>query len=175
MIKQFIITATIISLFGSSMAKIDVQYGDLPISKWQHMTVEQQDKCSLEYKSYVVGMTEAEFKMFSSVVEAESDRNKTAESYENRVLIGLVILNRVTSSKFPNTITKVIKQKGQFSVVSSGAYKRVGRTNLSDRAIIEAVYRKQLGNVPNILYFNCRGFFKGHKKFKKVGDNYFSY
>lgn len=142
---------------------------------YQSLSTDEQDSLSVDVKASVAGMSVKEFKMLSSVAEAESDRNKTAESLENRTLIALVILNRVDSKKFPNSITKVLKQRGQFAVVSSGAYKRIGRTKLSDRAVIEAVRRKRQNEAPNILYFNCRGFFRGHKRYKKVGDNYFSY
>ena len=139
------------------------------------LSQEEQDSCPVEVKAKVADMTVSEFKMLSAVCEAESDRNKSKESIENRTLIALVILNRVDSKKFPNSIKKVLKQRGQFAVVSSGAYKRVGRTKLSDRAVIEAVRRKRESKAPNILYFNCRGFFRGHKRYKKVGDNYFSF
>lgn len=139
------------------------------------LSTDDQDSLTVEAKASIAGMTVEEFKMLSAVCEAESDRNKTAESLENRTLIALVILNRVDSKKFPNSIIKVLKQRGQFAVVSSGAYRRVGRTKLSDRAVIEATIRKNQNNAPNILYFNCRGFFRGHKRYKKVGDNYFSY
>ena len=142
---------------------------------YQSLSTDEQDSLSVDVKASVAGMSVNEFKMLSSVAEAESDRKKSKESLENRTLIAIVILNRVDSKKFPNTITKVLRQSGQFAVVTSGAYKRVGRTKLSDRAVIEAVRRKSQNEAPNILYFNCRGFFRGHKRYKKVGDNYFSY
>ena len=139
------------------------------------LSQEEQDSCPVDVKAKVADMTEKEFKMLSAVCEAESDRKKNKESIENRTLIALVILNRVDSKKFPNTITKVLKQRGQFSVVSSGAYRRVGRTKLSDRAVIEAARRKREENPPNILFFRANYFFKGHKRYKRVGDNCFSY
>lgn len=42
------------------------------------------------------------------------------ESYEGQVAVGAVILNRVKSSKFPNTITGVIYEPGAFTAVSDG-------------------------------------------------------
>lgn len=42
------------------------------------------------------------------------------ESYEGQVAVGAVILNRVKSSKFPNTIAGVIYQPGAFTAVSDG-------------------------------------------------------
>ena len=42
------------------------------------------------------------------------------EPYEGQVAVGAVIMNRVKSSKFPNTIAGVIYQKGAFTAVSDG-------------------------------------------------------
>ena len=42
------------------------------------------------------------------------------EPYEGQVAVGAVILNRVNSSKFPNTVAGVIYQKGAFTAVSDG-------------------------------------------------------
>ena len=42
------------------------------------------------------------------------------ESYKGQVAVAAVILNRVKSSKFPNSISGVIYQPGAFSVVSDG-------------------------------------------------------
>ncbi len=42
------------------------------------------------------------------------------EPYEGQVAVGAVILNRVKSSKFPNTIAGVIYEKGAFTAVSDG-------------------------------------------------------
>ena len=42
------------------------------------------------------------------------------EPYEGQVAVGAVILNRVKSSKFPNTIAGVIYQSGAFTAVSDG-------------------------------------------------------
>lgn len=42
------------------------------------------------------------------------------EPYEGQVAVGAVILNRVKSSKFPNTIAGVIYQSGAFTAVTDG-------------------------------------------------------
>lgn len=42
------------------------------------------------------------------------------ESYTGQVAVGAVVLNRVKSTSFPNTISGVIYQSGAFSVVSDG-------------------------------------------------------
>ena len=164
----------VISNYANCMKKPPIEVPTVA-QVYYSLSQEEQDKMPVEVKARVADMTEKEFKMLSAVCEAESDRKKNKESIENRTLIALVILNRVDSKKFKNSIIGVLKERGQFAVVTSGAYKRVGRTKLSDRAVIEAVRRKKTEDTPNILYFNCRGFFRGHKRYKKVGDNYFSF
>lgn len=42
------------------------------------------------------------------------------EPYEGQVAVGAVILNRVKSSKFPNTIAGVIYEPGAFTAVTDG-------------------------------------------------------
>ncbi len=46
------------------------------------------------------------------------------ESYEGQVAVGAVVLNRVESAEFPNTISGVIYQKGQFSCVTDGNFNK---------------------------------------------------
>lgn len=43
-----------------------------------------------------------------------------SESYEGKLAVGSVVINRMRSSYFPNTLAGVIYQKGQFSPVASG-------------------------------------------------------
>ena len=62
-----------------------------------------------------VNMTEDEFVLISSVVEAESNRDP--ENIEGRTMIAVCILNRVRDSRFPNTVTGVLTAPGQFSTV----------------------------------------------------------
>ncbi len=46
------------------------------------------------------------------------------ESYAGQVAVGAVVLNRVKSSSFPNSISGVVYQSGQFSPVANGALSR---------------------------------------------------
>lgn len=139
---------------------------------WNSMTQEQRYEAPVELKARAVGLTEEEFRFFSCVVEAESDRGYSDESQENRVLIALTIYNRMYSDSFPDTISEVLNQSGQFSVVSSGLCWDVGRTNRSDDAILEAHRRLADGTAPHVMYFNCVGY-NGFTPYALVGDNYF--
>lgn len=60
---------------------------------------------------------DAQALMKIAVVEDNTDVNSQAE-------IMLVVLNRVASEDFPDSVIEVIKQDRQFSTVSNGSYKK---------------------------------------------------
>lgn len=74
------------------------------------------------------------------------------ESYTGKVAVGAVVLNRVKSSKFPNTIAGVIYQSGAFDAVKDG------QINLSpDSTSIKAAQDALNGWDPSygaLYYFN---------------------
>lgn len=140
----------------------------LLVNPFFKMEIEQVP--TLEEYADLCGMSVEEFELISSVVEAESDRS---ESLEGRTLIALTILNRVEDNRFPDTITEVLTQRGQFSTVRNG-HSVTERTDYSDRAVLEAVEWMESGNYPNVEFFNCRGFFSGYPQYELVDGNYFS-
>lgn len=136
---------------------------------WSGLTEDEQNEAPIELKAYVAGMTVEEFQLMSAVVEAESDRS---DEIEGKMLIALAIFNRVDSSKFPNSIKGVISEAGQFQVYYDGIYKSVGRTDSSDRAVIEASFWRMTEH-PNVIYFNCIGYNYLGTPYDYVGGNYF--
>lgn len=46
------------------------------------------------------------------------------EPYKGQVAVGAVVMNRMKSSEFPDTISGVIYQKGQFSCVTDGQFNK---------------------------------------------------
>ena len=122
------------------------------------------------------GLSESEFILFSSVVEAESNRQAPAEgelTTEGRVYIAVTILNRVNDSRFPSTVEGVLTQRGQFSTVRNGQ-SVTNRTTYSDEAVLAAYEWIEQGDAPECLFFNCRGYFSGREPVAYVGGNYFS-
>ena len=77
------------------------------------------------------------------------------ESYEGQVAVGSVVMNRVLSSVYPNTITGVIYQSGQFSPVASGRLALAlaeGRATAKCYQAADAVMSGTT-NVGNCVYF----------------------
>lgn len=62
------------------------------------------------------------------------------EPYEGQVAVGAVVLNRVKSSEFPNTISGVIYQKNQFSCIKDGQFnKAIDKNSTVYKAAQEAI------------------------------------
>lgn len=62
------------------------------------------------------------------------------EPYQGQVAVGAVVMNRVKSPKFPNTISGVIYQKGQFSCITDGQFnKAIDKNSTVYKAAKEAL------------------------------------
>lgn len=101
--------------------------------------------------------TQEELKLLACLVHAEAGN----QSYEGKLAVANVVLNRVKSSKYPNTIEEVIYQPGQFTVSSSGSLdKQLDNYNNyssnSQRLTIKAAKAALSGanNIGSRLYFN---------------------
>lgn len=91
-------------------------------------------------------ITNAEKDLLARLVEAEAK----GESYAGKVAVATVILNRVDSSLFPNSVKAVIYQTGQFTPVSNGQINTPASSE-SKRAVNEALAFRGKGS--GSLYF----------------------
>lgn len=91
------------------------------------------------------------------------------QSYEGMVAVGAVVMNRVSSSSFPNTISEVIYQSGQFSPASSGAL-ATALANGAPSTCYTAAAAAIAGEDPTggALYFNTTA-----NKGIQIGDHWF--
>lgn len=62
------------------------------------------------------GYTQDDLYLLAAIIHAEAE----GEPYEGKIAVGSVVMNRVFSSKFPNTISGVVYQKNQFEPARSG-------------------------------------------------------
>lgn len=103
-----------------------------------------------ERKKSDVSISNKEKDLLARLVEAEAK----GESYQGKVAIATVVLNRVDSPQFPNTITNVIKQvvgdSYAFSPVQNGEINNPA-SNESKRAVEEALMRNN--RLHNSIYF----------------------
>lgn len=81
---------------------------------------EEQRTAQKEQKVKVIP-AEGDEALLAAIIECEAG----SESYEGKLAVGSVVMNRVASSSFPNTVVGVIYQSGQFSPVASGRFATV--------------------------------------------------
>lgn len=106
-----------------------------------------------------VSASKSELDMLAAIIQCEAE----GESYKGKVAVGAVVLNRVRSSKFPNTIAGVIKQKGQFSPVASGRFARVLSKGANEECYRAAKDALNGSNpIGKCLFFNT-GYGKGFR------------
>jgi len=77
--------------------------------------------------------------LLQKIVMAEAE----GEPYQGKIAVANVVLNRLRSANFPNTIKKVIYQKHQFSPVANGRFDRVKPNRDCIRAVNEALSGKK--------------------------------
>lgn len=90
-----------------------------------------------------VGYTEDDLYLLAAIIDAEAG----GEPYEGMIAVGSVVMNRVFSSKFPNTISGVVYQKNQFEPASSGRLQLILDKGPSSRCFDAA--REVLSGVRN--------------------------
>lgn len=109
----------------------------------------------LEAKRYVnygeFTVTEEEFTLLAALIHCEA----RGESYEGQVAVGAVVLNRVRSSAYPDTIHGVIYASGQFSPAKSGSLQKVLDSGKINQSCIDAAAEALSGysNVGDMTHF----------------------
>ena len=84
-------------------------------------------------------LSEDDIDLLAHLIHAEA----RGEPYQGQVAVGAVILNRVKSELFPNTVASVIYQPGQYEVVANG------QINLTpDPSSLEAAREAAAGEDP---------------------------
>lgn len=114
--------------------------------------------------------TTSDVALFAGLLECEAG----SSNYDSLLAVATVVMNRVESSKFPNTLYGVIYQKGQFSPTWNGKLKKVlahGPASLCYTVAKDALNGKRLNSVSSCLYFNAT--WATNKNGVTVGGNVF--
>ena len=93
--------------------------------------------------------SDSDLYLLGAIIQCEAD----GEPYEGKLAVGSVVMNRVRSSYFPNTVSGVIYQSGQFSPVASGRYALRLEQGVNNTCM-QAAQEVLNGNITNsCLYF----------------------
>ena len=93
--------------------------------------------------------SDSDLYLLGAIIQCEA----AGEPYEGKLAVGSVVMNRVRSSYFPNTVSGVIYQSGQFSPVASGRYALRLEQGVNNTCM-QAAQEVLNGNITNsCLYF----------------------
>ncbi len=109
-----------------------------------------------------------EFELMGKIVFAEA---KT-EDFEGQVAIAEVILNRVESENFPDTVEEVIKQDGAFSSWGNGSVEDAPLDDECLEAVQDAVGERTFPD--SVVYFREGRFHSFGTPYTVIGNHYFS-
>ena len=109
----------------------------------------ERENHKIFYEDISIELTEEEIEIFERIVEAEV----TTNNYEGKLAVANVILNRIESERFPNTMKEVVFAKRQFSPISDGRYYKVKITELTKQVIQDALSGYRM--VERDVYYFC--------------------
>lgn len=131
-------------------------------------TKKTQKKINKKYSEKKNKKTEvkvSERKLLAALIYCEAGN----QPRKGKVAVGAVVINRINSKKYPNTMRAVIYQKGQFGPAITGKLDRTLSANKIPNACYEAADAALAGENPvgSALYFGCGNYGK------KIGDHWF--
>ncbi len=121
--------------------------------------------------SYNASGTELEW--LAATIQAEAG----GESYTGKLAVGSVIMNRVKSSAFPNTIVGVITQNMQFASYRSGKVELIMRQGASSACVKAAQEVLGGARVGDYLFFMTKYYadYYGISEYTMIGNHAFFY
>ena len=146
--------------FGEALSHLAGRAGvELPKIEYSREAKEKAEREARE--AYV----RANQELLASIIYCEAGN----QPYEGQVAVGAVIMNRVKSGSYPNSIEEVIYQSGQFGPAATGWLNRVRSSKGYSQTALQAAGDALNGSNPigNCLYFDQGG------AGMKIGAHYF--
>ncbi|MEF2765347.1 MAG: cell wall hydrolase [Mediterraneibacter sp.] len=116
-------------------------------------------------KAAAEAAAQADRELLASLIFCEAGN----QPYEGQVAVGAVVMNRVKSGAYPNTISEVIYQSGQFTPAMTGWLDSVRANAGYTASAMQAAEEALAGSSPvgDCLYFSTGGWGM------RIGDHYF--
>jgi spore germination cell wall hydrolase CwlJ-like protein len=94
----------------NTVSKAETKTAVTSVSVTKKVTVNKKKASKRSY-------TKAELRLMSCIISCEA----IGEPYAGKLAVGIVVMNRLRSSKFPNTVKGVIYERNQFSPAANGS------------------------------------------------------
>ena len=159
--KRIVAAVVVAALIPGTVAAAQTQ-----VQKYGHLNT--TEKLVEDWQSHQEELYLDSLELLALMVEAEAGD----QPIEGKKLVVDVVLNRIDSPDFPNSIEEVITQKYAFTSYWDGSIDRVWEPAATTYQAIE----EELENRTNyeVLYFTAEEYGKYGTHWGKVGDHYFS-
>ena len=147
-------------IYNDTTCYVSAEYAQAGSDLLTAMTTEE----AKEYEAS--NYTTSDLDLLAALIYCEAG----GESYAGQLAVGAVVMNRVKSSSYPNTISGVIYQSGQFSPASSGKLARVLANGTATSSCYTAA-AEALSGVSNIG--SCLHFHAGSGSGTQIGNQVF--
>lgn len=127
-----------------------------------------ESKIKIEEEKLKSNYSEDDLYILSHLICGEAGSSWISD--EEQLLVGNVVMNRVKSEKFPNTLKEVAFQNGQYTCTIDGNYKRQPDERTINNA--KKILNGERFCPENVLYQSNSA--QG-KIYKKIGSTYFCY
>lgn len=117
--------------------------------------------------SYGGTLTTNDISLVAQMAEAEAE----GESEYGKRLVIDAILNRVDQDPFPDTVTGVLHQSGQFTSVKNGRFKRAKMNEHTRELVVQELLFRTNNQV---IFFSAKGYSRYGYPLLKEGHHYFS-
>ena len=110
--------------YDGKKAYVSADYVKVSLKIDDAVSIEEEresDFSGQETTNASVSASSGDLYLLAAIIECEAG----GEPYAGQLAVGAVVMNRVQSGSFPNSISGVIYQSGQFSPVASGKLSRV--------------------------------------------------
>lgn len=144
---------------------IDPEEWETEVEETEATEVENEEPTSKP----VFSISEEEYELLARLVTAEAED----QGFEAQYDVACVVMNRVLSGRFPDTITEVIWQPRQFSSMWNGRFNRT-KTTESCYEAVRHMLEVGVGLPEDVLYFTSCGYLKGTDPYIRENEMYFS-
>ncbi len=126
-----------------------------PVTNTNDSSEQKDPDNSTVVNGSAANVSAGELDIFAAILECEA-----MQDHDSLLAVATVIMNRLNSSTFPNTIKDVVYAQGQFEPVWTGRLDSVlsrGASNLSYQVAQEALSGARLSSVSDCYYFLYAG------------------
>lgn len=100
--------------------QFDIDHGETIEAINERKAREAEEKKKMIRRNEAIAADGDTLKVLATIIWCES----RGESYEGQLAVGSVVMNRVRSAVYPNTVYDVVFASGQFSPVKSGSFQK---------------------------------------------------